>query len=940
MEKYIDIVSRLSIQLVAIEQDLHLPLSETANNYRISAEAICKAIIIGNGSQPTGLLEKLIADSTKCIASTESSRHVGIFKSEIKYLQGIGNTYSHDGAGSDFANKQTQSAARDSLIKVVRVVFFGESDLDPPVLPKSMEAEFPSRILGRVRFENPRAEEVVRLCFPKQRVTTKLTRSDHANRLVYDYVVADLGAGLSKGFLFMRSRTAIEKSLLDFLAEASSDFPSALEIITPRAYRPDGKEIDRRKSIQDFVQLTSLNSKNRRVQVLYFDDFVWESCLPESVRSGNVSAHLKTNYFIEQKLEPIAVDGMQAKEAAKASKYIANILENAHEFDPVQLVIGPAGIGKTTFCDQISTHINAQRRKRVVLLSATDFREISNSTPIESVSDLYRVAAANGLMDEESAIEGHNFEINLACGNFVLLIDGFDELESHLGDSLNFDKFMLSLAELEDCFHRVLVIMTVRDYDVERYRNIRQTSICRLRGFSSEDTDQYLQERLGKSKTPEAKKLLLAFNADSPSELNTTIPLYVSLVCDYLAENTQPNSTQGVASSKFFVNSPLDTLVRKIVDREITKQSLGDIGADDFFDILIEIIRAPQYAMTKSGLVELVKSCGGNGQDAVPTNFMRNPFLRWERDTIFFKYDSLTYFFKSRLLARRISEGLFAASPCIEFMGEFHRGEGPLFDEFVSVFPPSKHAESTATKVWFKELIRHGNQELDSCVPWRKTISAFMYWALRKDASKLDRSTTLSNYFGGSRWDAFSVFGPFYALDLTEVKIHNGHLENYTNLQESSYKDGIAVFNSTKVEFDQHSLPDKLDSFLFAADCTLSSNVAVSFKAQKLADEAGFETMRDNIYKVLKVGFRANKFLWKSKDVYKVVTVVGKYSLDAYLSLLCTKGVLSRQPSRTGVEIGYCVTDDWRVDARKLIEEKNVTNRMQHLIFDFPNSIH
>ncbi|WP_186101438.1 NACHT domain-containing protein [Burkholderia gladioli] len=941
METYQDIISRLGAYLADIEANAHKPLADVANKYRLTAEVICKAVIIGHGGAPQGLLEKLIADALKWVEDEETSRDAGLFKSEIKYLQNVGNAYSHDGAASALSRNEDQSAAFDALVKAIRVAFFGQGDLDAPILPKLIEGRIPARTLGRSTFENPRAEEVVRLCYPKHKIETNLSRSDRANRLVYDYVTVDLG-GLMKGMLFIRSRTAIEKTLIDFNIAIGANFPDALEIITPRAYRPDGGEVDRRKSIIDIMKDLSFDSRGRKVQVKYFDDFVWESCLPQKFRDDKTPIK-KTSNFIEQNLEPISESGVAAGMHSSTSQYIERILKNTHDYNPVHIVIGPAGIGKTTFCDDISSYINSQDRKRVILFSATDFRDLSKSARVDSVSDLYQVAAENGLVDEDSLIESHNFEINLACGNFILIIDGFDEIESHLGASLNFDEFMRSLSDLEACFQKVLVILTVRDYDIERFRRFRQTSICRLRGFTGEDTNRYLAGRLPNASIPEANILLRAFNETGNVEKPTTVPLYASLICDYLLESAPTPGLSSVVASdsaKFFENGkPLDTLVRKIVDREIAKQSLGHIGPDDFFEILIEIIRAPQHTITRAALVEYVSACGGDSQSINPENFLRNIFLRWEKDTISFKYDSLAYFFKSRLLARKLKEGQFSASPAIEFMAEFYRGDGPLYDELKAIFPATLFCNSDGTLKWFDSLAQYGRREPESKLPWRKAMSAFLYWALDNNIDKADRSNNLKIYFNGDVLDGLSIYDRFYPLDLTGISVYGGYIENYSSLNNCEYTPGKAVFHSSQIYFDDRFLPDRLDRSLFAEDCTFSPNLATSFHAKDLADETSHEIIRDNVYKILKVGFRANRFHWKSKDVYKKVTVVGKHSLDAYLAFLVDQGALTLEHGRTGAESGYVVSDGWYSDARKLVEEKNLTNRMYALVSNLPKSI-
>lgn len=942
MDEYEGLISRLGGYLAEIESNLSRPLADVANKYRVTAECACKAIIRGHGGNPQGLLEKLISDALKWIEKCESSRDAGLFKSEIRYLQNVGNVYSHDGAESGLSSNEGQSAAFDALVKVIQVAFFGEGDLDAPTLPRAMEERIPARTLGRAKFENPRSEEVVRLCFPKHRVETEIKRSDHAKRLVYDYVVVELGAGLTKGMIFIRSRSAIERTLLDFTSCIGAKFPDALEIITPRAYRPDGGEIDRRKSINEFVRQLGLDSRGRKIQVKYFDDFVWESCLPETFRAGSVPIK-KASHFIEQTLEPAGDPATAAGTHWRASEYVAKILKNPHEYKPVNIVIGPAGIGKTTFCDDISSYINSQERKRVILLSATDFREISKVTPIDSVSDLYQVAIENGFMDDSNSIENHNFEINLACGNFILIIDGFDELESHLGTCLNFEKFMRSLTELEECFRKVLVILTVRDYDVERYKNIQQATICRLRGFSSDDTDRYLGGRLSKVIISEAKALLKSFNDGSDAERHTTIPLYASLICDYLLERSSGPEVSSVIASdsaRFFISGkPLDTLVRKIVDREIAKQSLGRIGPDDFFEILIEIIRAPQHAVTKSALLEFVDACNSDARSINSTNFLRSPFLRWEGETISFRYDSLAHFFKSRFLVRKIAEGLFSASPSIDFLAEFYCGEGPLYDEVRAICPVAEFVDTPAIRDWFRGLVQFGLGDAELKLPWRKAMSAFMYWALSGNVDKRERSQWLVKYFESKVLDGFSVYGRFHPLDLRDITVLRGYIENYTSLPLCDYTAGVPVFHSCQIKFDDKSLPDKLDRSLFAADCAFSTNLAESFHAKDIANASGQEIVRDNVYKIVKVGFRANRFSWKSEGVYRNVTVVGKHSLDSYLSFLSSQGLLTLELSRAGAEPGYIVSDEWYSDARKLVEEKNLTGRMAELIADLPRMI-
>ena len=86
MENYQDIISRLGQHLAEIEANTSKPLADVANKYRLTAEAICKAIIVGHGAQPQGLLERLIADALKWVEADESVRDAAVIAMEERRL--------------------------------------------------------------------------------------------------------------------------------------------------------------------------------------------------------------------------------------------------------------------------------------------------------------------------------------------------------------------------------------------------------------------------------------------------------------------------------------------------------------------------------------------------------------------------------------------------------------------------------------------------------------------------------------------------------------------------------------------------------------------------------------------------------------------------------------------------------------------------------------
>lgn len=159
-----------------------------------------------------------------------------------------------------------------------------------------------------------------------------------------------------------------------------------------------------------------------------------------------------------------------------------------------------------------------------------------------------------------------------------------------------------------------------------------------------------------------------------------------------------------------------------------------------------------------------------------------------------------------------------------------------------------------------------------------------------------------------------------------------GCLDNFSLIKSCDHSPTRPTYHSTFVRFDDQLAPDKLEKVIFASDCVLSPNLHAAFLAKEQAGEIGMAVQEDNMYRILKVGFRSNAFAWKSESVYRKVTIHGRYSLQTYMQRLCALGVIRREPSRTGPGSGYVVSDEWQLDARKLIEDRNVTPRLRGVL--------
>lgn len=952
-------------------------IDDILNNARKSGEALCKAvilqhyqeiegtkIILGEVNTKGNVLNKprpLDFSSLINIVVYEQDENYIIVKpkavrNKIKsYLESIrahGNPASHD--SNHPSDVSSVADVRVTKVNLARLISWFYKDFVSEPIPSRMlqhmgeiESNYIDPEKETVFYEDVRGLDIVKIYYPKQKVTIQAKYNDSQKRISYEFVTVEFPNNILFGYIFVKKNISINATLQHFIENLTFELAS-LMICSPRVISPEtGKEINRISNIKDKFNDLADQKLLSKTEYLFTDDFVWKYCLAEYAKELNGSLE-NDRYFVDQELFHVQ-DG-QPVGLKPSLEYIREIINSPEKKEPVSVIVGRAGVGKTTFCEQVVRLVNGCEKKRALLISSTDLRNASADFPVESLTDLYKLFVKVNEIDSTELLEYNNFEINISCGNIVFIVDGLDEIESTLKDKFNLDLFLQSAVSLNEAYRSCSIIITSRDYYLDRYTQKASVNVFKLLGFSNELVEQYLKKRLSKQRVRDAQKYLSQFEISDQS-LHT--PLYLSLICDLVdreeyEENTLPNDI--VESDYYYSQLPLDNLIYKLLQREIGKQSLNII-CDHYFELIVEISVRNQGSITKNDLNQYIGiffpsiEATSNNEEDKYTQFYISPLLAYDRNVEVFKikYDFVELWTKVRFALYNFKRDVFDED-LRRLLIEFYDGSSVLLEDLVRMKKITKinyieHGSRILKKLIDDYRQPKNSKKLDLT---RKAISGLLYFILSGESkrSKSDYSNDLIQLFGSDRLNHLCIFGKFFPLDFSEIEVYEGWFEQYQNFQKCNFPSDKTVFYDSTFKGIDLKFSPTFNSILFDSKCNLDEELKKAFDDGLNSAGNVYNQVRTNLLRILKVGYRSSNFSWKSESLYKRVQIKGNNSLDDYLKILTLEGILEKRSEKAGSGDGFMVAKNFINSAKSLIDNENVKPELEIVIKKILKDLH
>jgi NACHT domain len=641
-------------------------------------------------------------------------------------------------------------------------------------------------------------------------------------------------------------------------------------------------------------------------------------------------------YFIEP---DIALVGGQTRPALP---YIVSDLLAARSFGPDQVcadvLVAPAGLGKTTLARAIASGISNSRQQRAipVLVESAQWQNLINLTlpNILNAAILQLIPEAVGLTNQKL------FQLLVRERLLIPIFDGFDELCLHPNSHYNPTTLITELLELVgDTGARIFI--TTRETFWETYGignaggKIRRIN---LQGFSNDQRMRFFKKRLKSTEERDIANRVArevgeriyeneVGRKELQAERASGVPLLLELVALYVDGN--PSATFAPAS-----RDPLGPLLERMCERENVRQQLN-ISAESQMQIFEELFRDSSDDISRSDLAFYVQYTEPDVTKDILLRFESHAFFSPGND-VRARFESLKVYFIARWLANRLENAIEKASTessITELLEKSASGDTDVFDFLVDRFLSMERTTARAA-------ITHALQMTRPRPRSDGAISALFHLAQRLahrgDNTKIGRTSQLFEFLGiANPVGHISIFGQISSLDLSGIKFTNSFFKD-SEFYNCTFSDST-VFETCRFEGELAFVNCKLAGSVSLINCELSENAEREWDRQAgrasksiISEKSAREALRDILRRFIgPFGFSTIKDADKNSGVIKR----NPCGETAWEELLKAK-IIDRHPI-SGVPGGglhVLETAEVRHEVRSFLDNAALGPRLQRII--------
>ncbi|MFP1736450.1 NACHT domain-containing protein [Lonsdalea quercina] len=890
---------------------------------RKAAEAVCKIILINSDNTEKSTVNKLQAliDSINNSSTGINDFHIKKIKQEIRVLADYGNEDAHD---KENLNEIEIQKVKSSLITLLMLVFDSPDHVNiDHKLPRNI-----IRLINRpvIPEENWKCDLIVSLVYPNR----YFKKSNKKDFIFYNINESEK---INIGLLFINRNVTFKQVLISAYISENIDNLSSLTVIFPLEYSNTTKSpIKGRKDYIERLSKEILTRNKINCNYEFYEDYIWNRCLPNHIKSKDESNRSSNDIFIDQRLYS---DGKSILSLDFVDSIKRNTIEGKK---PLYFIFGEGGVGKTTFCDEavrrINHHSGYEIKKKAILLSSYDIPDdVLNFDAVSSVQDLYALI----YLGNDEIIDKDALSLNISSGNIIIIIDGLDEIISKLKGKFAIDKFIESARELNNTYLNCSIVISSREVEINPIYG-DSVDVFRLEGFDKELVYKYIKRRFNNAEKAEMNimKKIEEINADGK-----ITPLILRLICDLHQDSVRIGSS--IKSSKYFkIGKPLDSVIYQLIDREIDKQSL-DLTCDQYFDILKTMVFEYNGRIKEAELSDLAKYIMEEGKEfktnELWNSFLLSPLFKREGECIFLRYDSLDFWVKSRyisyILNANENKGDLIKDSTIELTLSQNCFKGGSLIKDISA------NRNEDTLLYERYIVSKIKKEKNLGINERKLLSSLGYLALEKNNSNKDLNMDKIKFIysveeGREVIDGLTIFGDFYPLNFQSTTVRNGYFDNYTEFYKSSFPQGKRVFELCEIlnvsESEMRGVPFSKENF--GADCVLCHEIINSLDINEKSHKNKMEKLECDLKKIFKVGYRNRSFSWKSIDVYKqqCASLNARVSLTNLLEKICSTGILIKEASQSSSGHGYKVSEKYQKEVQDFLTQNIISDSLSSLI--------
>ncbi|OFX26853.1 MAG: hypothetical protein A2033_08165 [Bacteroidetes bacterium GWA2_31_9] len=559
------------------------------------------------------------------------------------------------------------------------------------------------------------------------------------------------------------------------------------------------------------------------------------------------------------------------------------------EGNPILLIKGKAGIGKTTVAQHISNVIlkNDQYASNIFINSVEAKKRLVKECVDYEINlyDLYKSSILN-----EKYLDNKFFKYNLDTGNFFLIIDGIDELITKVSN-FNIINFLDSIISINQQFENPKIIVTCRSefWDVTNEKiqsikiypfNLEQATNFFKKSFLNEN--RKIQKALEIANDFHKKRDIKKENQkDGKQKENLYHPYALDLITKIINDNVLTYDVQKTRMLK--TNKTLDYIIAKMCFREnylLGETRIINLSIDEQVKIF-QYIAINYNGKIKISELDSAVYFGINKNlekeqdfepDVLTKSFSSHPLFNEKEINIEFAYDFLCDFFKATYVASYLD---------YEFIDEVNK-------DFIKIIKDctfgSQLVRDVALRVesWSDAEILTINNLFDivkkNDFPDKDKLFSGVFnlaYEVNKKfnyslTNKIENTKFLNKIFTESKIENLHIININEPLifDFTQVhEFDNCYFENYSSFWENDWSTvnyfKNCSFNKIGVKNNKKELPWSIDTYN-NFDFNSQSHMDIEFKNQFKKTNEIDDEIRSEVKRLID-GFI--RFFWYSNNL-------------------------------------------------------------------------
>lgn len=402
--------------------------------------------------------------------------------------------------------------------------------------------------------------------------------------------------------------------------------------------RPNIKDNEKRKE--------NIKSQFLSDKVYFIDEFGYEYLYKDCIAD-----YIKYNL-------PIYVDSMveNSEDNKSAHSYL-------HEWyikdaEPIFVIKGHGGIGKTTLAKQFLDHIYGLNPKSGILFIDSneiinELAKISDSTgKIDDIFDFY--SAQVGFYDSNEQIFSKELlRLSIDNGSLIIVLDGLDEVIARLGVRFDTTAFLSSIfSNYSNTLQKAKILITCRDHFWDNSGMDMQIPEVTLKPFNISLATNFFNQAFSNDEIKTnralaiADKIAIQSNDDDEYSDAVYIP-YVLDIIKYLVKSKDENIGLKENLKSEIINSNFqdDFVVASVCSREVKKLETLDLDAQ--LKLLINIAISDNSSISLYDVKLILNQQGINADDILVDKIKGHPLLTCSGNSLSFRYDFFNSYFKS-----------------------------------------------------------------------------------------------------------------------------------------------------------------------------------------------------------------------------------------------------------------------------------------------------